>query len=170
MKTKNNSQIGAQIALLIGLPIGAIFSLAILLISLVPMFDLGLVIVGGRFFWHPLVWAGLIPATFIFSLWSAGKKIETRLDKNYSLIKTSFLFTLFVNTPLFAIILMTFLAGGIIPISQIDSPTISFAAIGLTVFTYLISVPFTTLTIGLLIVTITKNKIRERKLNCISPN
>lgn len=70
----NLDKIGSQTALFIGLPLGTIFSLGVLVISLFPMFDLGLAIIGGKLFWHPIIWAGLIPATFIFLLWAAGKK------------------------------------------------------------------------------------------------
>src|SRR5690606_19830238 len=106
MATINLDKIGSRTALLIGLPIGITFSLTVLFISLFPMLGLGLAFIGDGLFWHPLVWAVLIPTAFIFLLWTAGKKIKTHLNKNYSLIKTSFLFTLFVNTWLFGLILI----------------------------------------------------------------
>ena len=161
MTTVNLDKIGSRTALLVGLPIGTIFSLTVLAMSLFPMLDFGLAIIGGGLFWFPLVWAGLIPSTFIVLLWSAGKKIKVHLDKNYSLIKTSFLFTLFVNSWLFGLILLIFIIGGLFfsPIQTVAFSNISIVAIGLTIFSYVIATALTTLTIGLLIVTITKNKI-----------
>lgn len=160
MTTDNLEKIGSKTALCIGLPFGTIFSLSVLFISLFPILNFGLVLVGGKLFWHPLIWAGLIPATFIFLLWTAGKKIKNHLDKKYSIIKTSFLFTIFVNSWLFGLILLIFIIGGFFFSPQTSGiANISLTAIGLTVFTYIVSTVLTALTIGLLIVTITKNKI-----------
>jgi len=161
MKTTNLDKIGAHTALFVGLPFGIIFSAMVLVISLFPMLDFGLVLIGGRIFWHPIIWAGIIPIVFIFLLWTAGKKIKTHLDKKYSIIKTSFLFTLFVNNRLFGLILLIFIIGGLFysPLHTAKSTNINFIAIGLAIFTYIISTILTTFTIGLLIVTITKNKI-----------
>ncbi len=161
MTKVNSEKIGACTALLIGLPCGIFFSLAILYISLFPMLDLGLAVIGGRLFWHPVIWAGLIPATFILLLWKAGKKIRTHLDKKYSLLQTSFQFTLFVNSWLFGLIVLIFMISGLFfSLNKISLFShINLIAIGLTASAYIISTAFTTLTIGLLIVKITKNKI-----------
>lgn len=161
MKTVNLDRIGSRIALLVGLPFGTIFSLTVLIVSLFPMVDFGLAFIGGGLFWHPIIWAGLIPASFIFLLWTAGNKIKKHLDKKYSIVRTSFLFTLFVTSWLFGLILLIFIIGGLFfsPFQPSGFSNISLTAIGLTVFTYVISTVLTTLTIGLLIVKITKNKI-----------
>ena len=161
MTTVNLDKIGSRTALFVGLPFGTIFSLTVLFISLFPMLDFGLAFIGGGLFWYPIIWAGLIPATFIFLLWTAGKKIKKHLDKKYSIIQTSFLFTLFVNSWLFGLILLIFIIGGLFfnPLQTSGFSNISLTAIGLTVFTYIISTVLTALTIGLLIVAITKNKI-----------
>lgn len=160
MTTVNLDRIGSRTALFVGLPFGTIFSLMVLFISLFPMFDLGLAVIDGRLFWHPIIWGGLIPATFIFLLWTGGGKIKKHLDKKHSIIRTSFLFTLFVNSWLFALILMIFIIGGLFfPLYKEGFSGISLTAIGFTISLYLVSTVFTALTIVLLIVTITKNKI-----------
>lgn len=167
MKNKKESLdiIGSQTALYIGIPLGTIFLFLVLYISLFPMLDFELVIIGGNLFWKPLVSFAIIPATFIFLLWTAGKKIKSHLDKNYSLIKTSFLFTLFVNSWLFTLLLIIFLVGGLFFSSGGEKyARVSATAIGLTLFAYIISTAITTLTIGLLIVTVTKNRIYRSSL------
>lgn len=159
--TVNLDKIGARTALFVGLPFGTVFSLTVFVFSLFPMLDFGLAFIGGGLFGNPIIWAGLIPVTFIFLLWTAGNKIKTHLDKKYSVIQTSFLFTLFVNSWLFSVILIIFSVGGLFfsPLHTSGISNISLTAIGLTIFTYIISTVLTALTIGLLIVTITKNKI-----------
>ncbi len=159
--TVNLDKIGARTALFVGLPFGTVFSLTVFVFSLFPMLDFGLAFIGGGLFWNPIIWAGLIPVTFIFLLWTAGNKIKTHLDKKYSVIQTSFLFTLFVNSWLFGVILIIFSVSGLFfsPLHTSGISNISLTAIGLTIFTYIISTVLTALTIGLLIVTITKNKI-----------
>ncbi|MBP6182968.1 hypothetical protein [Flavobacterium sp.] len=161
MMTVNLDKIGARTALFVGLPFGTVFSLTVFVFSLFPMLDFGLAFIGGGLFWNPIIWAGLIPVTFIFLLWTAGNKIKTHLDKKYSVIQTSFLFTLFVNSWLFGVILIIFSVSGLFfsPLHTSGISNISLTAIGLTIFTYIISTVLTALTIGLLIVTITKNKI-----------
>jgi hypothetical protein len=165
MTTANLDRVGSWTALLIGLPIGLAFSFFVLFISLFPLLDFGLAIIGGGLFWHPIVWGGLIPLTFAFLLWTAGKRIKSHLDKNYSTIKTSFLFTLFVNSWLFGLLLAMFIIGGLF---FNIAPTVSFSnisivAIGLTILTFITATGLTSVTIGLLIVTITKNKIIARR-------
>lgn len=159
--TTSADKIGSKISLLVGLPIGTIFSLTVLVISLFPMLDFGLATIGGGLFWFPIIWAGLIPITFIFLLWTAGKKIKGHLDKNYSIIKASFLFTLFVNSWLFGLILLIFIIGGLFfnPSKTFSLSNISVLAVVLTILTFITATVLTSVTIGLLIVTITKNKI-----------
>jgi hypothetical protein len=77
------------------------------------LLDIVIAIIGGRLFWHPIIWAGVIPITFMILLWIAGGKIKKHLDKNYSVLMTSFLFTFFVNTWLFGLFLVIFIVGGL---------------------------------------------------------
>lgn len=160
MTSTREDRIGSRTALLIGLPIGLMFSFTILVISLFPMVDIGLAAIGGRLFWHPIIWAGLIPIIFTFLLWKAGQRINVHLDKNYSVIKISFLFTLFINSRLFTLILLIFLIGGLFSNVVGTFSLFSFGvALGLTIFTFITATVFTTFTVGMLIVTIAKRKI-----------
>jgi hypothetical protein len=161
MTEENLEKIGSRTALLIGLPIGMIFSFAVLFISLFPMFDFGLALIGGKLFWHPIIWGGLIPLSFTFLLWIAGKKIKGHLSRNYSTLKISFLFTLYVNSRLFGLLLLIFIVGDLFfnIIQPLSLSNINLVAIGLTILTFIAATAFTTVTIGLLIVIITKRKI-----------
>ncbi len=163
MKAIGTDSTGSWTAILIGFPLGIIFSWTVLYISLFPMVDIGLLIIGGRLFWHPIIWAGIIPIVFMFLLWKAGDKIKMHLQRGYAVLKTSFLFTLYINSWLFALILALLIIGRLF-FSPTQEPISSFSIITLTTiaitfFTYLISTVITALTIGLLVVTITKNKI-----------
>lgn len=166
MKSKNPNNIGSWIALLIGLPFGTFFSLLILFLSLFPILDIVIAIIGGRLFWHPIIWEGVIPITFTILLWIAGGKIKKHLDKNYSVLMTSFLFTFFVNSWLFGLFLLIFLVGGLFfnPLQSDGFSRFSLIAIFLTFFTYIFSTALTTFTLGLLIVTITKHKLSKIKI------
>jgi hypothetical protein len=154
-------RIGSWTALLIGLPVGIIFSITVLYVSMFPPLDYALALIGGKLFWHPIIWGGLIPLSFAFLLWTGGKKIKTHFDKNYSTLKSSFIFTLHVNSRLFGLLLLIFVIGGLFfnIIQDGSFSDISFVAVGLTIFTFIAATVFTTVTIGLLIVTVTKNRI-----------
>ncbi len=155
MKAIGTDSTGSWTAILIGFPLGIIFSWTVLYISLFPMVDIGLLIIGGRLFWHPIIWAGIIPIVFMFLLWKAGDKIKMHLQRGYAVLKTSFLFTLYILALL--IIGRLFFSPTQEPISSFS--IITLTTIAITFFTYLISTVITALTIGLLVVTITKNKI-----------
>jgi hypothetical protein len=96
-------------------------------------------------------------------LWIAGGKIKKHLDKNYSVLMTSFLFTFIVNTWLFGLFLMIFIVGGLFfnPLQSDGFSGISLIAVFFTIFTYIFSTAMTTFTIGLLIVNITKNRLAK---------
>lgn len=163
MQTQNFDRIGSRIALFIGLPFGTIFSLTVLLISLFPPIDIALAFHGGAIFWHPIIWAGLIPVTFIFLLWKAGGKIKVNLDKKHSILKTSFFFTLFINSWLFALIILIFIIGGTFfsPSQATNLLNMRMTMIYITIFSYIISTVFTTFTIGYLIISITQKKLNN---------
>ncbi len=165
MAKRNLDNIGSWTALVIGLPIGLLFAFAVLYTSLFPMLDFGLAVIGGKLFWHPIIWGGIFPICFGLLLWIAGKRIKGQLDKNISTLKTSYLFTFFVNSWLFGLILTIFIIGGFFfNITEKSSFfNISFFAIGLTILAFFISTALTTVTIGMLIVTITRNIISVRR-------
>jgi len=162
MPTQQPQNTGSWIALLIGLPFGVVFSYAILYISLFPMIDMFLAIIGGVVFWYPVVWAGIIPVVFMLVLWLAGRKIHRRLDNNYSTLWTSFRFTLFVNTWMFGLLMVFFVIGNVF-FSVISNTKFGIGiGVAITLFMFGIATVFTTFTIGLLIVVVTKNRIRSR--------
>ena len=163
MTTTKLNRIGSWTALLIGLPCGLTFSFIVLYISLFPMLDFGLVMIGGKFFWHPAVLFGFV-LTFLLLLWIGGQRIKKYLEKDFSTLKTSFQFTIFVNTRLFSLLLIIFLIGKLVTQNPITEALTTFGiAFGLVLLTFSVSTAFTTFTIGLLIVTITKNKISAAK-------
>ena len=61
-------KIGSRYALLIGLPVGLTFSILVLIASLFPPFNFLVFTSGLQGFWHPLIWAVIIPVSFIFLL------------------------------------------------------------------------------------------------------
>lgn len=163
MTISNN--VGSKVALIFGIPIGLTFSIFVLVVSLFPPIDIALAFTGGGLFWFPVVNCLIIPATFVYLLWKSGKRIHKHLDLNYSALKTSFLFTLYINLRLFLLLFLIFLFGGVFftPEPKIISSQFLTAAIGfgLTATTFIIATLFTTFTIGLLIVTITKKRISK---------
>ena len=155
-----NNRIGSWTAVLIGTPIGLAFAFLAFFLSLFPPFDMILFATGGGLIWHPIVFALIIPMTFMTLLWLAGKKIKTYLDKDYSVIKTSFLFTININKWLFGLILILFLISGLfLTKPSIDRFTSVWVGVVFSIIIFLYSTIITTFTIGLLIVNIAKNKI-----------
>jgi len=167
MTLANNT--GSKIALIFGIPIGLTFSFFVLLISLFPPIDFALAFTGGRLFWFPIINCIIIPATFIYLLWKGGKNIHKHLNLNYSIIKSSFLFTLYINVRLFLLLFLIFLIGGIFfnPASEVISGKVFtiFIGLGITISTFIIATLFTTFTIGILIVTNTRKRINLKNLN-----
>ena len=153
---------GSKVALMIGLPIGTLFSLGVLVLSLFPMLDLFIYGGGGGVFWHPLVWGLIIPVTFTYLLWKAGGNIERYFSKKYSTLKASFLFTLFVNSWLFLLISLVFLVGLLYyGIGEHQSFLDVFVeGFGIIICCYLIMTLLTTISVGLVIVAITEKKLK----------
>jgi hypothetical protein len=153
---------GSKMALLIGLPIGTVFSLGVLVLSLFPMLDLFIVIGGGGVVWNPLVWGLVIPVTFTFLLWKAGGNIEGHFTKKYSTLKVSFLFTLFVNSWLFLLFAIIFLFGLVYYGFGEHQSFLDLFIGGLkTIFiSYLVMTLCTTFSIGLVIVAVVEKKLK----------
>ena len=160
MRTANLDRVGPWTSVLIGLPCGLLFTFFIVIISLFPPIDLGLATIGGGLIWHPITWI-VVMLTFLFLLWTAGKKIKKHLDRQYSIVKTSFLFTLFINCWLFGLFIPIFIIGGLIFYQSFNLWAFGIA-LGLTVFAFIVATVFTTFTIGLVVIAITKNKINKR--------
>ncbi len=165
MATNKIDTVGSWIAIFVGLPLGIAFCFLVLYISLFPPLDVGLSLIGGGLFWFPIVWAGLIPLTYTFLLWTAGKRIKKHLNKNYSALKTSFLFTTFVNAYLFGLFFGIFIISVLFinPLQTSSYYNFVIAPI-VIILIFLLATIFITFTIGLLIVSITKNKIYRESL------
>jgi hypothetical protein len=153
MLTAQLTQKGVKNALLIGLPIGLIFSYLVLYLSLFPPFNVGLFFLGGKIFWQPIVWGGLIPLVFAVSLWAAGRRIEGYFSENSSLLRASFLFTFFINIRLFALISILFIANNLFLEPDAIAPFYGIIiGIGSALLFFMAATIWTTLSIGLLIV------------------
>jgi hypothetical protein len=155
------NKIGPRTAVIIGFPLGMGFGLGLLYLSLFPGLDFGIFVSGAGLFWHPLIWAGIIPASFIFLLWKAGKKIKLHLDRDFPLLKTSFLFTFYINNRLFSLLLLLYfisqLYTGLMPSEYLGK--VNWMVLKILFWLYVIFTVLTSLTIGLLIVYITKSRI-----------
>ena len=150
---------GAKTALIIGLPLGMMFSLAVWYISLFAPFDVALALLGGDIFWAPYNSIFIISA-FAVLLWHGGIKIENNLYNYKSFIKTSFRFTLFVNGWLFSILVGIFIIGtkyfNSFPENSFNS---IFIGIAILILIFILSTFLTTFTIGLIIVLVTKYRL-----------
>jgi len=160
-------KIGSRFALLIGLPVGLTFSILVLITSLFPPFNFLVFTSGFQGFWHPLIWGGIIPFSFIFLLWYEGKKISNYLSTK-SIILSSFIFTAKLNLKLFLILLLTlvfttfFFGISIVLESQIKSLLIGIITI---VTTFIFANIVTTFSVSLIIVKLTQNKLKKSENN-----
>jgi hypothetical protein len=145
MMARNIDNSGSWVAILVGLPIGLLFSIVVLVFSLFPPIDFVLIFIGGGVFWKPFVCFVAIPLSFAYLLWQAGKRIKPNFDKGYSLLKVSFVFTfymIFFTPTLSAKIFHS------IPIVGI--------AVALVMSSFILATAITTFTLGVFIAAITK--------------
>jgi hypothetical protein len=156
-------KIGSRFALLIGFPVGLTFSILVLIASFFPPFNFFVFTSGLQVFWHPLIWGGIIPFSFIFLLWYEGKKISNYLiTKN--ILLSSFIFTAKLNMKLFLILLLTliftslFFGISVALESQIKSILISTITL---LITFIFATIVTTFSISLIIVKLTQNKLKN---------
>ena len=154
---------GSKYALLIGLPIGLTFSALVLITSLFPPFNFVLFATNLQGFWHPWVWAGIIPIRYMYLLWNEGKKISNYLQTKNIFI-SSFIFTVKLNLKLFAVILLI----GIFSVLFFGASTVLkselillFVATMAIILTFIFATLLTTFSISLIIVKLTQNKIKD---------
>jgi len=160
---KSLGKIGSQTTLLICLPIGLLFSFLVLTISLFSPFDIALALGGGGLFWFP--GSIIIPLIFAYLLWTGGRKIVNNLRQDKSVLGTSFLFSIYVNSFLFLAIGILWVIGGLfyaIDLKEYSKSTFVFVGLGMTVITYLIATITTTFTTGLLTVYFIKKRLNRR--------
>jgi hypothetical protein len=160
-------KIGSRYALLVGLPVGLTFSILVLIASLFSPFNFLVFTSGLQGFWHPIVWAGIIPLSFIFLLWNEGKKISNYL-KNKDIILSSFIFTAKLNLKLFLILVLTllftsfFFGFSVVLVSQVKSLIIGTITM---LITFIFATIVTTFSISLIIVKLTQNKLKKSENN-----
>jgi hypothetical protein len=152
---------GSVYALLIGMPVGLAFSYAALFASSFFPFNLLLKLAGFKIFWHPLSWL-VILSVLAYSLWQTGKKIPYNLRKSNT-VKTSLLFTFYANIKVFITITTIYLVGAIADwLSKGDASFVAVIPYGILVMIllFLVATLITAFTISLLIVELTKNKLK----------
>ncbi len=153
---KSIYKIGSKMALLIGFPIGLLFSWMALTFSLFSPINVSVAISGGKFLWFP----GCIvtPLVFVYLLWSGGRRIASDLSLNKSILSTSFRFSLYVNSFIFLVIVALWVIGAFHFQETYITATVFMCS--LVVGCYLLAVFFTTFTIGWLIVYVIKEKMK----------
>jgi hypothetical protein len=150
---------GAKNALLIGLPTGlAVYALVAYLSSFYP-FNLVLYAASLKIFWSPLSWLLIFGALGI-SLWYTGKKIAPSL-KTMDPLKTSLRFTFWVNVRLMLVVALIYFYG--IIATSLNGGEPFLPAVPYALFTLVVVFTLATLlasvTVSLLIVQLTKNKL-----------
>lgn len=155
----SNKKTGSKYALLLGIPFGLSFCGIILIASLFPPFNLFIFLSEAKIFWHPASWV-IIFLYFIFLLYIKSKNIDRDLERKSS-IATSFRFIFSINVNLFFLLLLIYTAGKFIygislTLHATLIPTLLFPVVLL--FSFCFATFVTSLTLGLLIVKLTKNK------------
>ncbi len=150
---------GSRYAVLVGLPAGIVVSSLMLFVSLFPPIDLLIYAAGFQSIWHPLALLSIL-VVYTYALWKAGKNIVPSLNKNgFKLALVSLRFTAMVNIYLYALILLIFIVGAIFSGEARELfLRLPIAALALLAFFTPMTL-FTSITIGLLIVHLTRKKI-----------
>jgi len=152
--------IGSKYALAAGIPTGLAFTAFTVYVSSFYPFRLLLSAASLKVFWNPFSWL-LVGMALIISLWHTGKMIGPALKK-FDVLKTSFLFTFWVNLRLMLVISAIYFYGIIANSLSGGEPflaAIPFAIIGLLLF-FAIATAVTSITVSLLIVNLVKNKLK----------
>jgi len=150
---------GSKYALIIGIPTGLAFTAFTVYVSTFYPFRLLLKAASLKVFWNPFSWL-LVGAALIVSLWHTGKMIGPALKK-FDVLKTSFLFTFWVNLRLMLVISAIYFYGIIANSMSGGEPflaAIPFAIIGLIIF-FALATGITAITVGIFIVKIIKDKL-----------
>jgi hypothetical protein len=153
---------GSVYALLIGMPVGIAFSFCALFASTYFPFNLLLKIGGFQVFWHPVSWV-IILSTLAWSLWQTGKMIGPSLQKGNT-VRTSLLFTFLANIKVFLAITAIYLTGAVADwLNKADASFIELIPYGIIamIFLFAFATLATAFTLGLVIVEITKHKLKS---------
>jgi len=151
---------GAVYALALGLPAGLLFfSLFLGLQDYFP-FSLLLKVSSFRVFWHPLSWVA-VAALLAGSLWYSGLRISSYLQK-YDTLGASFRFTLRVNIRLLIGLTVIYIGGIGLRMFTGHKPLLAAIPYSIIAIASLLALAslVATVTISLLIVQLTKNKLK----------
>lgn len=164
MSGEHKSNKGGWISLLVGLPLG-LFSFFIAgCIFLIPPFSLVFLFIGGGVFGQPALFLAGVPIVFAYLLWLGGQRINVFMEQGHTLLNTSRLYTMFIAQRLFASMLLLYIAG-IFFFPARDLHISRLLCIGVTALLLLLllrtAVFYTTHTVGLLIVFLTKKYQRQ---------
>lgn len=161
MSDKDNNA-GAWISLLIGLPLGLLSFFIVGCLFIIPPFSLVFLFIGGGVFGQPLLFLIGIPVIFASLLWIGGQRIAGYIGQGHSLITISRMYTTFVAIRLFAAMLVLFIAGiTIFPSRGLEVSKLLCigVAAGLLLLAFKVVNFYTTHTVGLLVVFLTKKRL-----------
>jgi hypothetical protein len=157
----NTEKTGSIFSLLIGLPIGLAMGTMALSASKFYPFRFLLNLASFKLFWNPAVWT-LIAAALGIILWRTGKIIAPNLEKKDTL-RTSFLFTFLVTVKLFVFITAIYFIAIIAQWIRIgDAAFLAIVPYSLIamIFFFAFTTVLVSLTGGLLVVYLTKQKLK----------
>lgn len=157
----NTEKTGSIFSLLIGLPIGLAMGTMALSASKFYPFRFLLNLASFKLFWNPAVWT-LIAAALAIILWRTGKIIAPNLEKKDTL-RTSFLFTFLVTVKLFVFITTIYFIAIIAQWIKIgDAAFLAIVPYSLIamIFFFAFTTVLVSLTGGLLVVYLTKQKLK----------
>lgn len=157
----NTEKTGSIFSLLIGLPIGLAMGTMALSASKFYPFRFLLNLASFKLFWNPAVWT-LIAAALAIILWRTGKVIAPNLGKKDTL-RTSFLFTFLVTVKLFVFITAIYFIAIIAQWIRIgDAAFLAIVPYSLIamIFFFAFTTVLVSLTGGLLVVYLTKQKLK----------
>ena len=151
---------GAVYALALGLPAGLICCSLFLSLSQYFPFSLLLKVSGFRVFWNPLSWVA-VAAMLGVSLWQCGLRISSYLEK-HDVLRTSFMFTIRVNLRLLIGLVVIYIGGIGLRMLTGYKPLLAAIPYGIIAIAGLLALAtlVATVTISLVIVQLTKNKLK----------
>lgn len=157
----NTEKTGSIFSLLIGLPIGLAMGTMALSASKFYPFRFLLNLASFKLFWNPAVWT-LIAAALAIILWRTGKIIAPNLEKK-DMLRTSFLFTFLVTVKLFVFIVAIYFIAIVAQWIRIgDAAFLAIVPYSLIamIFFFAFTTVIVALTGGLLVVYLTKQKLK----------
>ena len=151
--SKKVSNLIAKIALLIGLPCGILLMIGGVLALLYYPITVALTHTEYDVYLLPITWGVVLTLAFIILIWKGGKKMKTYIEKEYSLLKSGFLYTLYISIRLFFIVLV--LGAALVAVkndwwTNADILPNLYIALSITVAFFSLSLFLVTFTIGIM--------------------